>query len=54
MAVAAQNRGNIKAFIENRKGFGDLCDNPRFVEAYTEALTSLYEVGAKETVRRFS
>ena len=54
MAVAAQNRGNIKAFIENRKVFGDLCDNPRFVEAYTEALTSLYEVGAKETVRRFS
>ncbi len=54
MKIAANNRRNMTAFIENRAVFGDLCDNQRFVEAYTEALTSLYEVGAKETVRRFA
>ncbi len=54
MAIAQHNRANITAFIENREVFGDLCDNPRFVAAYTEALQSLYAVGAKETVRRYA
>lgn len=54
MQIAARNREKITAFIENRAVFGDLCDNPRFVEAYTEALTSLHEVGARETVQRFA
>jgi mannitol 2-dehydrogenase len=53
MAIAAHNRDNITAFIENREIFGDLIDQPRFVEAYREALTSLLTVGALETVRRF-
>ena len=52
MQVAANNRNNITAFIENREVFGDLCDNPRFVAAYTETLASLYAVGAMETVRK--
>ena len=52
MQVAANNRNNITAFIENREIFGDLCDNPRFVAAYTETLASLYAVGAMETVRK--
>ena len=30
--------------------FGDLADQPRFVEAYTEALASLHERGARATV----
>jgi mannitol 2-dehydrogenase len=54
MAIAANNRKHRTAFIENREVFGDLCDDPRFVQAYTEALDSLYEVGARETVRRFA
>jgi mannitol 2-dehydrogenase len=33
--------------------FGDLIDQPRFVEAYREALTSLHTVGALATVRRY-
>ncbi len=53
MTVAAKNRKKITAFIENREVFGDLIDEPSFVEAYTSALNSLYEVGALETVRRF-
>ena len=54
MQIATQNRKNITAFIENREVFGELCDNPRFVKAYTEALTCLYEHGAKETVRHYA
>ena len=53
MGVAAHNRDNVTAFIENRSIFGDLIDQPRFVEAYRQALTSLHTVGALETVRRF-
>ena len=53
MQVAAGNRTNITAFIENREVFGDLCDDERFVSAYKEALESLYAVGALETVRQF-
>jgi mannitol 2-dehydrogenase len=54
MAIAANNRNHRTAFIENREVFGDLCDDPRFVQAYTEALACLYEAGARETVRRFA
>jgi mannitol 2-dehydrogenase len=53
MARAAHNRENITAFIENRSIFGDLIDQPRFVAAYTEALTLLHTVGALETVRHY-
>jgi mannitol 2-dehydrogenase len=53
MAFAAHNRENITAFLENREVFGDLIDQPRFVEAYREALTSLHTVGALATVRRY-
>jgi mannitol 2-dehydrogenase len=53
MAFAAHNRENITAFLENRVVFGDLIDQPRFVEAYREALTSLHTVGALATVRRY-
>jgi mannitol 2-dehydrogenase len=53
MAIAAHNRENITAFIENREIFGNLVDQPRFVEAYREALTSILTIGALETVRRY-
>ncbi len=51
MAIAAKNHQNRTVFIENRELFGDLIDQPQFVRAYTAALSSLYEVGAMETVR---
>jgi mannitol 2-dehydrogenase len=54
MAIAADNRVHRTAFIENREVFGELCDDPRFVQVYTEALDCLYEAGARETVRRFA
>jgi len=55
MAAAARNRSNPTAFLENRAVFGDLIDEPRFVQPYTEALALLHDrnAGALETVRRF-
>jgi len=53
MAAAARNRENPTAFLENRAVFGDLIDEPRFVEPYREALASLHEDGALATVKRF-
>jgi mannitol 2-dehydrogenase len=53
MAAAARNRENPTAFLENRAVFGDLIDEPRFVEPYREALASLHQAGALATVRRF-
>ena len=52
-AIALRNREDPTAFIANRDIFGDLIDQPRFVEAYRAALASVYAVGAMETVRRF-
>jgi mannitol 2-dehydrogenase len=54
MAIAANNRKHRTAFIENREVFGELCDDSRFIQAYSEALDCLYEAGARETVRRFA
>ncbi|MHA3703347.1 mannitol dehydrogenase family protein [Jatrophihabitans sp. YIM 134969] len=42
-------RGGL-AFVEDRTLFGDLADEPRFVEAYTAALDSLHRDGARATV----
>jgi mannitol 2-dehydrogenase len=46
-AIAAHNRDNPLAFIENRELFGDLVDNARFVAAYTDTLKRLHEDGAR-------
>lgn len=48
--IAQRNRDNPLAFIENREVFGDLVDNERFVEAYTQALSRLHRQGARATV----
>jgi mannitol 2-dehydrogenase len=55
VAAAARNRANPTAFIEDRAVFGDLIDEPRFVQPYTEALALLHDpkAGALETMRRF-
>lgn len=48
--IAAHNRGNPTAFIENREIFGDLVDDQRFVAAYAEALERLHQQGARATL----
>ncbi|MBI9113634.1 mannitol dehydrogenase family protein [Sanguibacter suaedae] len=49
-AAALRQRDEATAFIADRQVFGDLVDEPRFVEAYTAALRSLHEHGARVTV----
>lgn len=50
MQIAARNRTQPTAFVENREVFGDLADQPRFLAAYLAALTSLHERGARATL----
>jgi mannitol 2-dehydrogenase len=54
MEAAARNRANPTAFLENRAVFGDLVDDPRFVRPYVEALASLHDHGALETLRKLA
>jgi mannitol 2-dehydrogenase len=49
--LARQQRGDIRAFIANREIFGDLADDQRFVTAYSTALASLHQHGARTTLR---
>jgi mannitol 2-dehydrogenase len=48
--LARTQRDNPTAFLENRAVFGDLVDQPRFVEAYLWALESLHRDGAHATL----
>jgi mannitol 2-dehydrogenase len=48
--LARRAREDPDAFIANRDLFGDLAGSERFADAYREALTSLYERGARETL----
>ena len=50
MAAAGQQRADPTAFIANRSVFGNLVAEPRFVSAYTSALHSLHERGARATM----
>ncbi|WP_280549675.1 mannitol dehydrogenase family protein [Halomonas sp. 11-S5] len=50
MAIAARNHDHPTAFIENRELFGDLAEDPRFREAYVQALESLHRQGARATL----
>jgi mannitol 2-dehydrogenase len=52
--IAQSQRDNPLAFIENRSLFGDLADQPRFVEAYRWALNSLHSDGAQVTLELLS
>ena len=49
--VAAKNRMDSTAFIANRRLFGNLVDERRFVKEYVRALESLHQQGAVETLR---
>ncbi len=53
MARAARQQQEPLAFLEDRDLFDDLAGQPRFTEAYTEALTSLHEHGARATLTRW-
>jgi mannitol 2-dehydrogenase len=48
--LAHSQRDNPTAFIENTDVFGDLAQQPRFVEAYLWALESLHRDGARATL----
>ena len=48
--LAQAQRDNASAFIENTALFGDLAQQPHFVEAYRESLASLHEHGARATL----
>ena len=50
MAAARRQREDPDAFIANRRLFGDLADDERFVGAYRSALASLHERGARATL----
>jgi mannitol 2-dehydrogenase len=50
MELGRRAREDPDAFIANRDLFGDLAEHERFAEPYREALASLYERGARETL----
>jgi len=51
VSIAKTQKGNPKAFIENKQLFGELADEPRFTLPYLSALGSLHEVGAQEALK---
>ncbi|WP_433734664.1 mannitol dehydrogenase family protein [Nocardia sp. CA-129566] len=48
--LARRQRDDPTAFLTDRSIFGDLIDEPRFVDAYTAALSSLHTKGSHATV----
>jgi len=50
MDAAARQAQDPLAFLRDRSLFGDLVDEPRFVEPYTWALDRLHRVGARATL----
>ena len=51
MAIAKTQSSNPKAFIENKRLFGDLAQDERFTKPYLVALDSLHKVGAQATLK---
>ncbi|OBG55191.1 MULTISPECIES: mannitol dehydrogenase family protein [unclassified Mycobacterium] len=49
--IARSQRDDPTAFLANRAVFGDLVDQPRFVEPYLWTLDSLHRRGARATLR---
>ncbi|UYM06434.1 mannitol dehydrogenase family protein [Solicola gregarius] len=48
--IARHQREEPTAFLANRSVFGDLVDDPRFVEPYVQTLAALHSVGARATL----
>ena len=53
MERAARQGEDPLAFLEDRDLFHDLHDQPRFTEPYVEALASLHDRGARDTLTRW-
>jgi mannitol 2-dehydrogenase len=51
---AQHNREDPLLFVSDRDLFGDLVDDERFVRAYTSALSSLHERGARATLEELA
>ncbi len=51
-ASASRQREEPLAFVSDRELFGDLVDDPRFVESYLQTLSSLYAVGSRATLEK--
>jgi mannitol 2-dehydrogenase len=51
MSIAAKQKENPKAFIENKRLFGDLASDERFTSAYLDTLDSLHKNGAQRTLK---
>ena len=51
MPIAQRQYDEPLAFIQNRALFGDLVDDPRFVEPYSGTLERLHRDGARDTLR---
>ena len=51
-AAAARQQDEPLAFVADRELFGDLIDEPRFVQAYLETLDSLHQVGSRATLEK--
>lgn len=53
VARARQQAEDPLAFLDDRSLFGDLREQPRFVEPYLAALESLHRVGARATLEKW-
>ena len=51
-ALAARSEADPTAFLANRELFGDLIDEPRFVEAYVDTLRAMRKDGARQTLEQ--
>lgn len=50
--IARSQRADASAFLANRSIFGNLIEEPRFVEPYLWTLDSLHRDGARATVEK--
>ena len=49
---ARDSGANAAAFLSMRGMFGDLADEPTFIQAVSDTLTAFYELGGRETLAR--
>ena len=53
VAAATSAKSNPQAWLDQSHTYGDLADEPRFTEAFTRWLSSLWENGAEATIRTY-
>ena len=52
IAIAKTQRENPKAFIENKRLFGDLASDTRFTDPSLLTLANLHKVGSQKTLEQ--